>query len=256
MSSLRFLGVSWMLQFKMILRSPFDGVGNVIYPLFFATVAFFVFRAGHSPRTLVYASFGAAVMGMWSSVSTSAGSAMQRERWWGTLELLVAAPRHFALVLLPATLGLATVGIYNMAATLLWGRFLFGVHLSIAHPLLFALAILGTVLAFGGLGFLFAVSFVRFRAAWVLGNFFEYPVWLICGFLVPLTLLPRWVPPISWVFAPTWGMNAIRESALGGSPLPDLAACLGLGLGYVVLGVLVTDRVLRAARLRGSLSLT
>src|SRR5438067_5269333 len=52
---------------------------------------FFVFRAGHSPRTLVYASFGAAVMGMWSSVSTSAGSAMQRERWWGTLELLVAA---------------------------------------------------------------------------------------------------------------------------------------------------------------------
>ena len=89
MSSLRLVLVSWWLQFKMIMRSPFDGIGNVIYPLFFATVAFFVFRAGHSPRTLVYASFGAAVMGMWSSVSTSAGSAMQRERWWGTLELLV-----------------------------------------------------------------------------------------------------------------------------------------------------------------------
>jgi hypothetical protein len=51
-------------------------------------------------------------------------------------------------------------------------------------------------------------------------------------------------------------MNAIRESALGGSPLDDLGACLGLGLGYVTLGVLVTERVLRAARLRGSLSLT
>ena len=256
MRSLRFVAVSWALQFKMIMRSPFDGIGNVIYPLFFATVAFFVFRAGHSPRTLVYASFGAAVMGMWSSVSTSAGSAMQRERWWGTLELLVAAPRHFALVLLPATLGLATVGVYNLAATLLWGRFLFGVHLSIAHPLLFALAIVGTVLAFGGLGFLFAVSFVRWRAAWVLGNFFEYPVWLICGFLVPLSFLPGWVHPISWALAPTWGMSAIRESALGGSPLPALGACLGLGLGYVVVGVLVTDRVLRAARVSGSLSLT
>src|SRR2546421_9508115 len=172
MSTLRLLGVGWYFQFKMILRSPFDGIGNVLYPLFFATTAFFVFRAGQSPRTLIYASLGAAVMGMWSSVSTSAGSAMQRERWLGTLELLVAAPRHFALVLLPATLGLATVGIYNMAATLLWGRFLFGVHLSIAHPLLFALAILGTALAFGGLGFLFAVSFVRYRFAWVLGNFF------------------------------------------------------------------------------------
>src|SRR5213082_2885592 len=256
MSSLRLLAVSWWLQFKMIMRSPFDGIGNVIYPLFFATTAFFVFRAGDSPRTLIYASFGAAVMGMWSSVSTSAGSAMQRERWWGTLELLVTPPRHFSLVLLPTTLGLATVGIYNLAATLLWGRFLFGVHLTIAHPLLFALAILGTVLSFGGLGFLFAVSFVRYRFAWVLGNFFEYPVWLICGLLVPLALLPEWVRPISWVLAPTWGMNAIRQSALGGSPVNDLLICLGLGLAYVAIAVLVTDRVLQDARARGTLSLT
>ena len=219
MRSLRFVFVSWKLQFKMIMRSPFDGIGNVIYPLFFATTAFFVFRAGSSPRTLVYASLGAAVMGMWSSVSTSAGSAMQRERWWGTLELLVAAPRHFSLILFPSTLGLATVGIYNLTATLLWGRFAFGIPLTIEHPLLFGLSVVGTVLAFAGLGLLFAVSFVRFRAAWVLGNFFEYPVWLICGFLVPLSLLPQWVRPISWVLAPTWGMNAIRESALGGTPL-------------------------------------
>ena len=62
--------------------------------------------------------------------------------------------------------------------------------------------------------------------------------------------------PLAWALAPTWGMNAIRESALGGAPLDDLGLCLGLGLGYVVLGVLVTDRVLRAARVRGSLSLT
>jgi ABC-2 type transport system permease protein len=255
-SQLRFLAVSWALQFKMIMRSPFDGIGNVVYPLFFATVAFLVFRAGHSPRTLIYASLGGAVMGMWSSVSTSAGSAMQRERWWGTLELLVAAPRHFSFVLLPATLGLATVGIYNLAATLLWGRFVFGVPLTIEHPLLFVLAILGTVLSFGGLGLLFAVSFVRFRAAWVLGNFFEYPVWLICGFLVPLALLPNWVRPISWALAPTWGMRAIRESALGGTPLPDLLVCLGLGGSYIALAVLVTERVLRDARARGTLSLT
>jgi ABC-2 type transport system permease protein len=256
MSSLRFVAVSWSLQFKMIMRSPFDGIGNVIYPLFFATVAFLVFRAGDSPRTLIYASLGAAVMGMWSSVSTSAGSAMQRERWWGTLELLVAAPRHFSLVLLPATLGLATVGIYNLTATLLWGHFVFGVPLTIEHPLFFVLAIVGTVLSFGGLGLLFAVSFVRFRAAWVLGNFFEYPVWLICGFLVPLALLPDWVRPISWALAPTWGMSAIRESALGGTPLPDLVVCLGLGAGYIALAVLVTERVLRDARARGTLSLT
>jgi ABC-2 type transport system permease protein len=85
---------------------------------------------------------------------------------------------------------------------------------------------------------------------------FEYPVWLICGFLVPLSLFPDWVRPISWVLAPTWGVNAIRESALGGSPLPDVAMCALLGAVYTAIGVAVVDRVLRSARTSASLSLT
>jgi ABC-2 type transport system permease protein len=241
---------------KMISRSPFEGFGQVLWPIFFATVAFLVFRAGNSPRTLLYASLGAAVMGMWSATSTTAGGAMQRERWHGTLELLVAAPAHFALVLLPVTLAMATIGIYSLAATLLSGHFLFGIALTIVHPLAFVLAVVGTVLSFGALGFAFAVTFVRFRAAWAIGNLLEYPVWLIGGFLVPLALFPDWVRPISWVLAPTWGMSAIRESALGGSPLPDLAACLALGGLNVAIGVLVTERVLRSARVNAALSLS
>jgi ABC-2 type transport system permease protein len=256
MRTLRLLGVGWLYHLKMIARSPFEGYGQVIYPLFFATVAFFVFRAGDSPRTLVYASLGAAVMGMWSATSTTAGGAMQRERWHGTLELLVGTPPHFALVLLPVTLAMATIGIYSLVATLLYGHFLFGIPLIVVHPLLFALSIAVTVLSFGALGFVFAVTFVRFRAAWALGNLFEYPVWLIGGFLVPLGLLPGWVRPISWVLAPTWGMNAIRESALGGSPLGDLLLCVGLGAVYVALGIILTERVLRSARVRATLSLS
>jgi ABC-2 type transport system permease protein len=256
MRVLRLLAVGWLYHMKMISRSPFEGFGQVLYPLFFATIAFFVFRAGDGPRTLLYASLGAAVMGMWSATSTTAGGAMQRERWHGTLELLVATPPHFALILLPITLAMATIGIYSLGATLLYGHFLFGIELSIDHPLLFVASIMGTVLSFGALGFTFAVTFVRFRAAWALGNLFEYPVWLIGGFLVPIALFPDWVRPISWVLAPTWGMNAIREAAAGGSALNDLAICLGLGALYVGVGILITERVLRAARMRAALSLS
>jgi ABC-2 type transport system permease protein len=254
--TLRLLAVGWYFQFKMISRSPFEGFGQVIWPLFFATVAFFMFEAGDDPKTLLYASLGSAVMGMWSATSTTAGGAMQRERWHGTLEALVASPPHFAVVLLPITIAMATIGVYSLVATLLFGRFLFGIELAVEHPLAFGLAVLGTVLSFGALGFLFAVSFVRFRAAWALGNLFEYPVWLIGGFLVPLVLFPDWVRPISWSLAPTWGMNAIRESALGGSPLPDLALCVALGAGYITLGILALERVLGAARRRAAVSLT
>jgi ABC-2 type transport system permease protein len=158
--------------------------------------------------------------------------------------------------MLPITLAMSTVGIYCLGATLLYGNVLFGIDLAVEQPVLFAAAVVGTVLSFGALGFVFAVTFVRFRAAWALGNLFEYPVWLIGGFLVPLALLPTWVPPISWVLAPTWGMNAIREAASGGTPANDLAVCLALGAAYVVAGIVLTNRVLDSARRRAALSLS
>ena len=195
-------------------------------------------------------------MGIWTATSVSAGSALQRERWFGTLELLVAAPAHFSLVLLPLAFATSAIGIYCMATTLLWGRFVFGIDVPLEHPLLMAAAIPATILSIGALGFLMAVCFARYRTAWALGSMIEYPIWLICGFLVPLSLLPAWVHPISWALAPTWGMRAIRESSTGGTPLPDIGMCVLLGGVYVAIGVLVTESVLRAARRSASLSLT
>jgi ABC-2 type transport system permease protein len=253
---LRLIYTGWLFQFKQLSRSSFDSFLAILWPIFFGTVAFFMFRSGGDPDALIYAGLGAAVMGIWSATSLAAGTALQRERWHGTLELLVAAPSHFALVLLPVGLATSTIGIYCMAATLAWGRFAFGIDLPLEEPLAMALAIPATLLSIGALGFLIAVAFARYRHAWALGSMTEYPMWLICGFLVPIALLPGWVAPVSWVLAPTWGMNAIRESSVGGSPLADVGMCVALGTAYVALGVLLTNRVLRAARQRASLSLS
>ena len=255
MRPLRLLLLGWALNFKMLSRSSFNSILAIIYPGFFATVAFFLYREG-SPHALLYASLGASVMGIWGSTSTAAGGALQRERRHGTLELLVAAPAHFSLVMLPVTLAMSTIGLYSMAATLAWGRIVFGISLHIAHPLLFCLAVLVTIVSIGMCGFLLAVAFVRYRTAWALGNLLEYPVWLICGFLVPLSLFPSWVRPISWVLAPTWGMRGIREAAIGGAPLPDVGVCAALGAVYTLIGVLIVGRLLQSARERATLALT
>ena len=256
MRNLRLLAVAWYLNVKQLTRSQFDGFLAIAWPLFFATVAFFMFRAGGSPDALVYAALGAAVMGIWTATSVSAGSALQRERWFGTLELLVAAPTHFSLVLLPLAFATSAIGVYCLVTTLLWGRYVFGIDIPFEQPFLLAAAIPATILSIGALGFLMAVSFARYRTAWALGSLTEYPIWLICGFLVPLSLLPGWVQPISWSLAPTWGMRAIRESATGGSPLPDIGMCLLLGGIYIAIGIGITETVLRAARRSASLSLT
>jgi ABC-2 type transport system permease protein len=247
--------MGWVLHFKMLSRSSFNSVLGVVYPLFFATVAFFMYREG-SPHALLYASLGASVMGIWAATSTAAGGALQRERWHGTLELLVAAPAHFSLVMLPVTLAMSTIGIYSMAATLLWGRLVFGIELHIEHLFVFCVAVVVTIVAVGMCGFLLAVTFVRYRTAWALGNLLEYPVWLICGFLVPLSLFPGWVLPFSWILAPTWGMRAIREAALGGPALQDLGMCALLGAVYTAIGVVIVGRLLDSARRRATLALT
>jgi ABC-2 type transport system permease protein len=255
MRALRLLARGWLFHFKMLSRSAFDGLLAVLWPLFFATVAFFMFGDSKGTESLVFASLGAAVMGVWTATSVPSASALQRARWHGTLELQVAAPAHFSLVLLPMTIATSAIGIYCMAATLLWGRFLFGIELPVEHPLLFALAIPATIVSIGALGFLLAATAVRYRRAWTIGATLEYPVWLVCGFLVPLSLFPGWVRPISWVLAPTWGMNGIRESALGGTPLADIAMCVALGTVYTGLGVLALNAMLRAARRTAALTL-
>jgi ABC-2 type transport system permease protein len=253
----RLVAVTWWLHLKIRSRSAFDGLLGLLWPLFFATTVFLMYQAGPaSGAALLSAAVGASVMGVWSATSTAAGSALQQERRQGTLELLVAAPMPFPLLIFPVTLSMATVGAYSMAATLLWGRFAFGIPIVVAQPAAFLAAVAVTVGSIGMLGFLIAVSSVRYRFAWALGNAFEFPVWLICGFLIPLTELPAWVRPISWVLAPTWGMAAIRAGAEGGNPWPYLGASVGLAAAYGVVGALVARRLLDSARIRATLALT
>ena len=92
------------------------------------------------------------------------------------------------------------------------------------------------IFALGLLGLVLASTFVLLRNANSLSNLLEYPVWLVTGLLVGLSLLPGWTRPISYVLAPTWGIRGMREAALGGDPAIPVAICLGLGLVYLVIG--------------------
>lgn len=252
----RMLVIAWWLQVKMLAVSAFEGLLQVLWPLFFATTAFLVYRQSGDPQDLVYAGLGAAVMGTWSTIATTASGVLQRERWLGTLELLVASPTRFALILTPITTAMATLGLYSLVATLVWGRVLFGITVPIADPALFALSMLVSILALAMFGFLLSVSVVRYRTAWALGNMLEYPGWLLCGFLVPLALFPGWARWVSWALPPTWGMQAMREAAAGGSPWRDILVCVALGTAYAVVGALLSETVLRSARRHATLALT
>jgi len=254
--SARLFWVGWLFHLKSLTNSLFFVLVSVLQPVIFASIAFFMVESGVRTGALLYVALGAGMMGVWSATLFGAGGAIQWQRWQGTLELLVGAPAPFIATLLPLTVATATLGVYSIAGTLLWGRLLFGVPLDFAEPLQLAVALPATVLSLGLLGLLLASTFVLYRNANAFSNLLEYPVWLATGLLVPLSLLPGWVSPIAWSLSPTWGMRAIRQAAFGGNAWPEIAMCLGLGLVYLALGALALRNFERLARDRATLSLT
>ena len=230
---------------------------SVLQPVIFATIAFYMFKAGGQPGTLLYAALGAGMMGIWSSTLFGSGGALQWNRWQGTLELLVASPPPFIVVLLPLTLATSVTGAYALASTLFWGRIFFGVPLHFAHALAFAVAIPAAVFSLGLMGLLMGSSFILYRNANALSNLLEYPVWVATGLLFPLALLPGWVTPLSWLLAPRWGIDAIRHAALGSGPVWfPIAMCAATGAAYLVLAAVFLQIFERAARARATLALT
>ena len=88
----RLFGVSWAFNMKQLTRSGLFIFTSVVEPLIFATMAYYLFKAGHRPGTLLYASLSAGLMGIWTSTLFGSGGVISWQRWQGTLEPLVAAP--------------------------------------------------------------------------------------------------------------------------------------------------------------------
>jgi len=141
-------------------------------------------------------------------------------------------------------------------ATLAWGVLLFGMPIQATYPLVLPLSLVAAIVSLGSLGMLIATTFVLYRHANALGNLLEYPIWLIAGLLVPVATLPIWVRPLSWLLAPTWGMEAIRGAATGDAPpVFAIVMCFVLAVAYYVLARVTLVFVLAKARRDATLSL-
>jgi ABC-2 type transport system permease protein len=253
---IRIVRSGFAMNAKQMSSSRFFQLTAIFQPVIFATIAFYLFRSGGRPGTLLYAGLGAGMMGIWSTTLFGSGGMIQWQRWEGTLELGVAAPPPLVLVYLPFTLSNSAVGGYSLAATLLWGRLLFGMPLHFAHPWAFALAVPVTVLSLGLMGLLLASTFILYRHANALSNLLEYPVWIASGLVFSVSLLPDWTRPLSWILPPYWGMQAIRHAALGGATWGPIGMAALLGLASLAIATVCLRWFEHLARTRATLSLT
>jgi ABC-2 type transport system permease protein len=134
----------------------------------------------------------------------------------------------------------------------------FGMRLTIASPVAFFLATLLTILAFAVIGLLLNSLFMLTRVAGYWQNALGSFLYIFCGVMYPISVLPGWLRPVSYVLAPTWSLEATRLSVAPGA-LNDSSYLTGIGLtvllmvAYLLLAWYVQRVVERRVRITAEL---
>lgn len=232
-------------------------------PLMLFAVAWFAYNA--SGRTTIGGTnvAGFLLVGMvaqicWSAAVWGGGSAIENERYEGTIAALFLSPvNRMAVVIGHGFAGLIFL-LPSMAVVALLG-IVTGADANISDPLAAALGLVTIVVASLAMGVLLAAFFVLTRRANLMANFIQHPINLLAGFIVPRAELPGWLHALSDTLPIAHALDAFRASTLTGASLSDIggsaAASLLLSGAFALVGAMGIRRIEHAAKRTGQLEL-
>lgn len=229
----------------------------LLYPLAIAVVIQLVIGAGGRPDLGAFAVVGPWLVGVWQLANFVAGETLNVERYRATLEHLVAAPASTVGVVLARVAAVMLVSLLGLVEAVLVAL-AFGRPVTVHHPVVLAWAAVLTLAAATATSLVLVALYVASRSARTYQNSVSYPVLVLGGAVVPVTLLPEMVQPLSRLVFLSWAGDLLRASLAPG-PVPDLllssVALVGLTLGGGALGGWMVLRALRRARVDGTLAL-
>jgi len=205
----------------------------IVQPLIVALLALYMLRDTEGFQA-IYVIVGSAMTGLWSGTLFFSSFNIEFERWTGNLENIVGSPTHLATVIIGKTLANTTMSLSSMLVGYALAALIFDFQLTVAHPFLFIISLLLTVLALISMGLVIAPLMSTNPGATVWANALEFPMFIVGGFLFPVILLPTWTTPISYVLAPFWAAQALHAASSGGVPLGYVYLCWALLVGFSV----------------------
>jgi ABC-2 type transport system permease protein len=184
----------------------------LLQPIMIAVLALWMLK-DKGPEYAVFVVVGSGLTGLWSSLLFISGNSIGAERWTGTLESLVAVPTPFEVIVFGKNLANVTQSTLSMLLGYMIAAWLFGYHMSISQPLNFVITLLLSVFAFICFGLVIAPIFVMNPGVRAWQNAMEFPVYVLCGFLFPIALLPGWTTPFSYLLPPYWAAVALHGTS-------------------------------------------
>lgn len=230
---------------------PLYFVSNALQPVMASTIS--SQSAEYFAFTLVGALTFSLAAASLSALPTALGSAIGR----GTLEAFLATPTHPGL-LFAGMSGYTILWALLRGLVLLLAGMALGVHIALANAFT-SLAILALLLlAYAGIGMVAAAMLLCFRTTGPLLSATLTVSTFFGGVYYPTHVIPTWLQKVSSVVPMTYGLRALRQSALRGASFgavaDDAARLFGETCLLVVFGSVCLAAALRYARRTGTLS--
>jgi ABC-2 type transport system permease protein len=213
-------------------------------PIMIALLALWMLK-DKGPEYAIFVVVGSGLTGLWSSLLFISGNSINAERWSGTLESLVAVPTPFEVIVFGKNLANVIQSLISMVIGYMIAAWLFGYDLTVAQPLYFLVTVFLSVFAFISFGLIIAPVFVMNPGVRAWQNAMEFPVYVLCGFLFPIALLPGWTTPVSYLLPPYWAAVALHGTSSGGIPFSQVLFAWGMMLLFSVIDLLIASRLFK-----------
>ncbi|HEV3365394.1 MAG TPA: ABC transporter permease [Acidimicrobiia bacterium] len=246
------------VELVTLTRSPNSLLALATMPLTTLVFLATVIHAGRSDL-IGHALVAPVLMAQWAMALLVAGELIETERSLGTLELLVASPTSFPVLLSGRIAAVTAIGPLAFVEAWAVATIGFGIDVHVAHPLEFALVAVAGAFAAAGWATVLSAALVLAGPVYLLQNTLTFPFYVLAGVLVPVSFLPgalQW--PSRGLFL-WWSADLLRD-AYDAAAVDHfawrIAALVGLGTAGFILGYGLVSRSLATLRSSGRLSLT
>jgi ABC-2 type transport system permease protein len=226
------------MTFRMQVTDSFILFTILLQPLIIAVLGLWMLK-DKGPDIGMFVIIGSGMTGLWSSLLFVSGGNINFERWVGTLELMVAVPTPFELIVYGKNIASVAQSLISMIVGYIAAALLFGYSLSVQQPLLFVISLILMVFAFISFGLIIAPIFVLNPTVENFINGLEFPVYILSGFLFPIALLPGWTTPLSYLLPPYWAAVALHGTSTGNAPFNQTLLAWGMMLIFSLIDIIV-----------------
>lgn len=197
---------------------------GIIFPL--AWTGMFFIRSGSGLSGVISLLPGVVALSILFGTTSLLAVTITFEKKSRSFERLLLAPIPLEVLMLAKTSGAILFGVVNAFIPVIMAAFI--VNLSAVNWGYFLAAVVLIAMASTFLGLFIAVAVSEVFEAQTFSNFFRFPMVFLCGLFFPVSKLPLFLRPLSYVLPLTYGADILHGAVNGGNSM-------AYGLDFLVL---------------------